>query len=264
MGAAIGAGTGGLISGGLAALQGGSAADVAKAFSDGLMWGSIGGSFGGMISAFAGSTASLGGSTLSGQLMSRGADILSDTGVDIAESIASTGSVKPSGILSSLVVNTLTGGLGNGSTRSVKKQIADKIGDVTSVKKSDILAIGSSSRKSEWAEGSEIVATKAPKNCKVNMVMSSDQDVPGAWATQDAVDSVDYARNKISITPEFKKDITHVQRYLIPEGTPIQVGTVGPQEYNGVIYPGGGTQVYILNKADKDNLIPIGESYNIK
>lgn len=67
----------------------------------------------------------------------------------------------------------------------------------------------------------------------------------------------------MAVTPEFKPEIGYVQKYLVPEGTPIQVGIVGPQKYNGVIYSGGGNQVQILNYSDRANLIPIGERYAI-
>ena len=50
-----------------------------------------------------------------------------------------------------------------------------------------------------------------------------------------------------------------MQRYKIPEGIRIQVGTVGPQKYKGKIYAGGGNQVQILNFEDRAILVPIGK-----
>ncbi|MBP3195214.1 MAG: hypothetical protein J6M05_06070, partial [Cardiobacteriaceae bacterium] len=67
-----------------------------------------------------------------------------------------------------------------------------------------------------------------------------------------------------AVTPEFKPEIGQVQTYLIPEGIQIQKGTVGPQTYNGVTYPGGGSQIFILNEGDNNKLIPIGEPKIIK
>ena len=46
-----------------------------------------------------------------------------------------------------------------------------------------------------------------------------------------------------------------MQRYKIPEGIRIQVGTVGPQKYKGKIYAGGGNQVQILNFEDRAKLV---------
>lgn len=68
----------------------------------------------------------------------------------------------------------------------------------------------------------------------------------------------------MAVTPEFKEEIDHVQRYLVPEGTQIQVGIVGPQTFNNVLYPGGGNQVQILNYTDRANLIPIGNIVGIQ
>ncbi len=59
-GAAIGAGSGAVISGGITAAQGGSIEDVAKAASDGFMWGAIGGSVSGGASSVLKSAATSG------------------------------------------------------------------------------------------------------------------------------------------------------------------------------------------------------------
>lgn len=87
--------------------------------------------------------------------------------------------------------------------------------------------------------------------------------LPGGWATFDNIQSIEYARNNLAITLEFKEDISFVQKYLIPKGTRIQIGTVGPQEYNGIIYSGGGNQVQILNSIDKEKLVPIGNKIKL-
>ena len=54
-----------------------------------------------------------------------------------------------------------------------------------------------------------------------------------------------------------------MQRYKIPEGIRIQVGTVGPQKYKGKIYAGGGNQVQILNFEDRAKMVPIGKKRHI-
>ena len=115
-----------------------------------------------------------------------------------------------------------------------------------------------------WAEGVPIVSMETPKNFYINMAQSPNQKGPGGWGTQDYIPDVNYVRNKLAVTPGFKDEITEVQTYLIPEGIRVQTGTVGPQTHNGVTYPGGGTQVEIYNKQDKQKLIPIGKPRPIK
>ena len=112
-------------------------------------------------------------------------------------------------------------------------------------------------------DGSEIVATDASKDCYINMALAPEQTRPEGWGTFDNIPDIDYVRNNLAVTSEFKPEIGYVQRYLIPKGTPIQTGIVGPQSYNGVIYPGGGNQVQILNYSDRANLIPVGVPYAI-
>ncbi|MBR1375861.1 MAG: hypothetical protein IJ566_07225, partial [Cardiobacteriaceae bacterium] len=115
-----------------------------------------------------------------------------------------------------------------------------------------------------WAEGVPIVSMDAPENFYINMAQSPGQTGPGGWGTQDYIPNVNYVRNQLAVTPGFKKDVTEVQTYLIPEGIRVQTGTVGPQTHNGVTYPGGGTQVEIYNKQDINKLIPVGKPRPIK
>lgn len=95
------------------------------------------------------------------------------------------------------------------------------------------------------------------------MALAPGQTKPGGWGTFDNIPDVNYVRNNLAVTPEFKPEVGYVQRYLIPEGTPIQIGIVGPQKYQGINYLGGGNQVQILNFSDRANLIPIGNPYEI-
>lgn len=81
-----------------------------------------------------------------------------------------------------------------------------------------------------WLDGSEIVSIKAPKDFKINMAMSVGQMKPGGWGTLDEITNVNYVRNELAVTPEFKPEVSKVQQFLVPEGTRIQIGTVGPQE----------------------------------
>lgn len=88
--------------------------------------------------------------------------------------------------------------------------------------------------------------------------MAPGQTFPGAWGTLSEIPDVNFVRNNLAATPEFKPDVSQVQTFQVPEGTQIQIGTVGPQVYNGITYPGGENQIQILNTSDRNNLIPVG------
>ena len=126
------------------------------------------------------------------------------------------------------------------------------------------LLLDAPSGTNPWLNGSEIKSIVAPKDFKINMAMSQNQTLPGGWGTLDNIDDVNFVRNQLAVTPEFKADVAKVQQYLVPEGTRIQIGTVGPQTYKGVTYPGGGNQVQILNYLDRSKLIPVGDPIMIK
>jgi hypothetical protein len=119
-------------------------------------------------------------------------------------------------------------------------------------------------RTNPWLEGSEIVSMNTPKDFKIYMAMAEKQTKLGGWGTLDEIADVNYVRNELAVTPEFKPEVSKVQQFLVPEGTRIQIGTVGPQKHNEILYLGGGNQVQILNYLDRDKLIQIGESYKIK
>ena len=127
----------------------------------------------------------------------------------------------------------------------------------------DMLALPAPTGKNPWGSG-EIVSTTIPKGgIDVEMAMSPGQTRPGGWATTDKITDVDFVRNKLAVTPEFKPEISHVQKFHIPEGVRVQIGTVGPQTYNGIIYEGGGNQIQILNFEDRAKLEPIGKPRKI-
>ena len=126
-----------------------------------------------------------------------------------------------------------------------------------------VLALPAPEGTDSWMEGTEIVSMPAPSDCYIDMALAPGQNKPGGWGTFDTIMSVDYVRNELAVTPEFKPEIGFVQRYLVPEGTRIQVGTVGKQIFQGEIYPGEGNQVQILNFADRAKLIPIGNKVPI-
>jgi RHS repeat-associated protein len=109
-----------------------------------------------------------------------------------------------------------------------------------------------------WMPGTEITSGPAGPNTVINMVMAPGQVLPGGWGTLEEVPSVDFARQQLAIIPEFKPEMSHVQQFQVPEGTMIQQGIVGPQVANGVTYPGGASQVQILNFGDRAGLVPVG------
>ena len=110
----------------------------------------------------------------------------------------------------------------------------------------DMLALPAPTGKNPWESG-EIVSTTIPKGgLDIEMAMSPRQTRPGGWATTDKITDVDFVRNKLAVTPEFKPKISHVQKFHIPEGERFQIGTVRPQTDNGIIYEGGGNQIQIL------------------
>ena len=153
------------------------------------------------------------------------------------------------------------------------KEIASTVGKVETIADTskylgkdvaEIKLLPQTTTKNPWLQNAEIISIKTPKDCYINMALAPGQNRPGAWGTFDNITSIDYVRNKLAVTPEFKPQISYVQKYLIPKGTRIQIGIVGSQEYNGIIYLGGGTQVQILNYMDRLELIPIGDKIKIK
>jgi RHS repeat-associated protein len=110
-----------------------------------------------------------------------------------------------------------------------------------------------------WGAGAKLESIAVPKGgILVEMAMSPGQFNPGGWATLDHIPDVEYVRNKLAVIPEFKPEISHVQTFHIPEGIQIQTGPVGPQMSGGNLYPGGGSQIQILNYEDRAKLKPIG------
>jgi RHS repeat-associated protein len=98
-----------------------------------------------------------------------------------------------------------------------------------------------------------------------NMVLSAPQPNtrPGGFGTFDDIPSQSYAREQLAIRSDWKPDVTKVQRYRIPDGDPIRIqeSVVGPQPDPGLgrELPGGGTQLEILDPADRARLIPVGD-----
>jgi len=113
-------------------------------------------------------------------------------------------------------------------------------------------------RTNPWPVGDNGVSMPAPAGMTIQMAMSPGQTDPGGFGTLDHIPDVDFVRNDLAVIPDWKPEVSHVQTFEIPEGTQVQVGPVGPQEFDGVIYPGGANQVEILNGGDRNKLIPVG------
>ncbi|MEX1118839.1 MAG: RHS repeat-associated core domain-containing protein, partial [Terrimicrobiaceae bacterium] len=119
-----------------------------------------------------------------------------------------------------------------------------------------------------YPSGVPLNAGPAPSGLVVEMAMSPGQPItrPGGFATLDTITDVAYARNQLAIIPEFKPHIGYVQRYQITPGTQIQWGPVGPQTSEGILYPGGGTQIQILvSPAQRSSVLtPVGPARPIQ
>ena len=127
-----------------------------------------------------------------------------------------------------------------------------------------VLALPAPTSLNPWGSGASLESALTPKGgITVEMAMSPGQTSPGGWSTVDHIPDVNYVRNQLAVIPGFKPEISHVQQFHIPEGIRIQTGPVGPQIYGGVRYPGGGSQIQILNYADRARLSPTGEPRKI-
>ncbi|WP_428258633.1 hypothetical protein [Gallibacter sp. Marseille-QA0791] len=149
------------------------------------------------------------------------------------------------------------------TTQTVKKQ-EKKVTSSAEVSKpkttqNKTALLGAPGNKNPWKDGSKILSIEVTDDFYINMAMAPKQTLPGAWGTIKSIPNVDYARNVLAITPEFKKEISHVQKYLVKKGTRVQIGIAGPQQYGGREYLGGGTQVEILPRPSARYLLPSGE-----
>ncbi len=127
------------------------------------------------------------------------------------------------------------------------------------------LALPAPTASNPWMPNTPMESTPAPAGgLEVQMAMAPGQTLPGGWATQDHIPDVAYVRKNLAVTPQFKPEVSHVQTFHIPEGVQLQHGIVGPQTHDCTTYPGGGSQVQILNYADRAKLVPVGAPRPIK
>lgn len=121
------------------------------------------------------------------------------------------------------------------------------------------LALPAPTASNPWMPNTPMESAPAPAGgLEVQMAMAPGQTRPGGWATQDHIPDVAYVRKNLAVTPQFKPEVSHVQTFHIPEGVQLQHGMVGPQTYGCATYPGGGSQVQILNYVDRAKLVPVG------
>ena len=127
------------------------------------------------------------------------------------------------------------------------------------------LALPAPTASNPWMPNTPMQSAPAPAGgLEIQMAMAPGQTRPGGWGTLDHIPDVAYVRQNLAVTPQFKPAVSHVQTFHIPEGVQLQHGMVGPQKHGCTIYPGGGSQVQILNYADRAKLVPIGAPRPIK
>ena len=127
------------------------------------------------------------------------------------------------------------------------------------------LALPAPTASNPWMPNTPMESAPAPAGgLEVQMAMAPGQTLPGGWATQDHIPDVAYVRKNLAVTPQFKPEVSHVQTFHIPEGVQLQHGMVGPQTHDCTTYPGGGSQIQILNYADRAKLVPVGAPRPIK
>lgn len=85
-----------------------------------------------------------------------------------------------------------------------------------------------------------------PPGYRFNQAVSPGQLRPGAFGTPHHIPDVKFARDELAIIPEFKQDISGTRVVEVVRPTRAQVSIVGPQTSGGRVYPGGATQVRIL------------------
>jgi len=125
------------------------------------------------------------------------------------------------------------------------------------------LGVPESRGDNPWMPGTVPQSMPAPPGTYINMALAPGQLHPGDWGTFDAIPNVHFVRNDLAVTPAFKAQVASVQRYRVPAGVEIETGIVGPQEFDGIVYPGGANQVRILHFKDTGLLVPVGPAIPI-
>ncbi len=108
--------------------------------------------------------------------------------------------------------------------------------------------------------GAPITSVILPAGYRFNQAVSPGQPSPGKFGTDDTITSVDYVRNELAVIPPFKEKISGVRQVEITRPVRVQRSVVGPQKHNGITYPGGGTQIDVLEYDPKKPFVKfVGE-----
>lgn len=123
------------------------------------------------------------------------------------------------------------------------------------------LSIEAPTRSNPYAEGTEVTSRPATAGERFNMVYSEGQTNPGGFGASKTSRTKPLPARSWRLPQRLKPDVSFVQQFEFPGGSPIQIqeGTVGSQEFGNATYPGGASQLEILNWEDRARLIPIGE-----
>ncbi|WP_096086538.1 RHS repeat-associated core domain-containing protein [Agaribacterium haliotis] len=94
--------------------------------------------------------------------------------------------------------------------------------------------------------GAPITSVILPAGFEFNQAVSPGQNAPGKFGTSDHIPDVDYVRNELAVIPDFKEDISGVRTVRVKRPVRAQISTVGPQTQDGILYPGGGSQIDVM------------------
>ncbi|RDH44541.1 RHS repeat domain-containing protein [Zooshikella ganghwensis] len=94
--------------------------------------------------------------------------------------------------------------------------------------------------------GKPIVSEVLPEGYVFNQAVSPRQPNPGKFGTDDYIPDVNYVRNELAVIPSFKGEVSGVRQVVTTRPVRVQRSTVGPQKEDGVTYPGGGSQIDVL------------------
>ena len=100
-----------------------------------------------------------------------------------------------------------------------------------------------------WSNTAPIKSTiVGPKGMIVYRAHGSGR-ATGAWVTTEFIPNQQFVRESLAVKPEWNP-ATHASKIWLPPGTRIQTGVAGSQ---GIGYPGGASQIQILNQGDIAN-----------
>ena len=81
---------------------------------------------------------------------------------------------------------------------------------------------------------------------RFNQAVSPGQAAPGAFGTSEHIPSVSFVREDLAVIPSFKGAISGTRVVEVVRPVRAQTSIVGPQTEGGHVYPGGATQIRVL------------------